>query len=1246
MHLPPDGELWLEVAEDFAELLKSPDGGEQLLHAVQVKDTRESGSVTLNSADVLKTIESLFRLQEKNPGRPVFMTFMTTSPIGMEQRLPLPCGLPALDVWRAASEGGDAVELLGALRTRFPTGEFGDFLRQCSEQDFRDRLITRLRFACDKQSLTKVEQEGRAYLVKIRDIAKAEPDAARRAYDALLGILWNKVVSSRERYVSHQDFVDAFAEATAFSLPSQAFAELLLRKDSTADSSSRRETLVPDDETLVLAARQLLTSSRPPSLLHLFSGVDETVRSVLDDLANVERWVTSSSDSKDQSRQRLPELLKQENLHHLFSAPPGAGKTHALWHLAAGLIGNERNDTLRERDSRNDEGAAPHINVPASGVLIPMLISVGGLRTAEDALKQIQATLPGYDVSALLRDPRICVLIDGWSEFATGENFQERATLLRAFAQVRIIACARYADASDTFFNCWSLDLLTPSSVRASIERAVQDPAAMSDEFVDLLRFPLMLSLYLLLGGAMSDLGELLAHFHRHVSKRIPEEFGDVLVDAVSSMTLQRDRSYQRFLRILRGAAVKKDVLEPESRLERLGTIEQRGNVAVAIHDLYWSWLSGVGLLRESRVRQAALLLDTRESLELALQSGEPFERDLIGSIARVDTVLAATFDRSLRESTMDASLSQCLDAMHQHPDLSVRCRAAAAGFRSGRSNGVRRALETLSELTEAKVYVPDLIQELEVATLFANRGVVAGWVGRPGTQIVMDTIAAKGDARWVPWVEQMLYDGRIESHQAVGTALACGGVIPKWTTKYLTELVAESPAVLRFTSDRGVNVEFAHWMVDNFPQSQETPFGCWQFASRVVVGCGDSTVFEKLLERFPSMTGIAQQALGMVIPELGHAWTARFQKILFARTGATVHHRLATTLSLDIDDFTAREWIAQGYYLEGWRVLTARHGAKVLPELVAQLPESFGGHASLPALQAIALLKEAPESLLDALHARVFNSTTQQLGLAPMVGESVIRAAAVVKASGIIWLIRPCLQNPRMYGGYHAKLLLEMYAEWKRETRQTLMLEVGAKKLPFERWFVTVHFINEWDEHFSPEALRMVPEMAVEVVLTNLSEDDNKAAAVLTRLGSLVQYDHALFERMIRSSKLISLIPKVFADTLNSLPPKQFLRLVASDSIKLEDVIYQLGSANDPSFQEAHAVIISKLISGALDLSRTRIVANMLRRYPRDALLEMICKVKSDAKLVTGDNLHWLLRETGAARRELLVDETGELLH
>jgi CheY-like chemotaxis protein len=113
-----DDELYLEVAEDYTEILREPGTLDEVLRATQVKDTRESGSVTLNSADVLDAVEALHRLRITNPGRNVRLVFLTTSSIGQERRNALPSGVAGLTAWEAAASGGDVEELRAALLQR------------------------------------------------------------------------------------------------------------------------------------------------------------------------------------------------------------------------------------------------------------------------------------------------------------------------------------------------------------------------------------------------------------------------------------------------------------------------------------------------------------------------------------------------------------------------------------------------------------------------------------------------------------------------------------------------------------------------------------------------------------------------------------------------------------------------------------------------------------------------------------------------------------------------------------------------------------------------------------------------------------------------------------------------------------------------------------------------------------------------------------------------------------------------
>ncbi|MEM5366450.1 hypothetical protein V4C53_10435 [Paraburkholderia azotifigens] len=1237
IRLESDGELHLEVAEDYAELLSSPERLDQILLATQVKDTRESGSVTLNSSDVLKAIETLFALQDANLGREVRMTFLTTSPIGKENKAPLPSGMPGLEFWQrlaCSRDLHDAGALLTALRTRLSEGEIGTFLKGCTPTELLERLVTRLDFACGALSWREIELQGRERLVEIRNSVQANPTAARQSYDALLGVVMGTAIREGERRLDYPKFVSAFHEATAYAFPSQTASDLLaaaLKFPDVTPSVDHVSSTFVEKSKLWAAAKRLHAQNTPPSLPKLFNDTPAPVLGALQQLSDTDRWlVNASSSSVGHDRLQPVQLLDSPEVHHLIYAPPGSGKSHVLWRSTALML---------------DASAV------SDHALVPLLLSVGRLRTAKEVLVQLKDVLPGYSPDEVLRDSRVCVFIDGWSEFATGENSAERDVILRKLADIRVVACARFADSQDSSFQCWSLEPLSPEVIRGAARSAFPKKGAINNEQVDLLRIPLMLSLYLLLGGSRASQGELIAEFHKHVSKGLPERFDNVLSEAVASVSLLRERSYNAFRGTLRRVAESAGIHSPLMELQKLGTITDRDRIAVPVHDLYWSWLSGVGLLRTNRIEEAVVRLDTRESIALALQTHETVSPAIIPKIASMDVELATSLDAGLEQGTMNSALSTTLEKMFGNPLLSVRCRAATAALRSGRPLMVRKALDVVGEVFAERLHVPELTKALDPVVLFECKAALGSWLAtasaKPprGITTVIESIAAKGDDRWLTWLEQMFHDQRIDASLAVATAMACSDVIPKWGRQHLQALIEKTPEYLRFVSDRGVNVELAHWLAANYPQHPEEQFAGWWHINRVLVSCGDSQVFEVLLSRFPSMSTNAQQVLGMAIPQLGSVWTAKFQKVAFQEPGANQHHRLLETLSLEIDDATAHQWISNGYHDAGWRVLIARHGADILPELLKQVPAALGGHQRIPALEVMRFLVDPPASLADDLMSRLIHPDGRDKSIMPKVGESLIDALSRVRPAGLLALVRQCLNKPTVFGHYLGQLFLKAYIEWMKETGEGFNVPGPEGPLPFEIWYVAAQFVQDWSEHHSPAAIVLLPQIAVATVLGPLADDEAKAKAVLENMASLSAFDAPLFDKMIDSAALAPLIPKVFADALNSFPPDRLLQVASSEFVNEGDLFHQFRSVSDTSFAQLHRLFVHRVLAAPLNLENIRSVASMLRSYARDELLAMLKSHLGEGGPALGNNAHWLLRETENVRKDLLIDEQGHFL-
>lgn len=223
--LPTGSELLLEVAEDYAEVARNPGSLEAVLKATQIKDTRESGAVTLNSADVLDAIKNYWKLKAANPDRRVQMNFLTTSPIGKERKKPLADG-KGLDLWRRAARGGDCAALRAGLVARFPKGDLSTFLSECDDAALREQLLRPIIWSCGEPDVSALHADNRALVIELAHSMSIPPDFAERAADALL-VRVMTVAISQDRRLRRGELIDLVHKAGTVRVPaSQALGIL------------------------------------------------------------------------------------------------------------------------------------------------------------------------------------------------------------------------------------------------------------------------------------------------------------------------------------------------------------------------------------------------------------------------------------------------------------------------------------------------------------------------------------------------------------------------------------------------------------------------------------------------------------------------------------------------------------------------------------------------------------------------------------------------------------------------------------------------------------------------------------------------------------------------------------------------------------------------------------------------------------------------------------------------------------
>ncbi len=152
IELKDDELLYLEVAEDFAIV------AEEALEAVQVKKTTRQ--VTINSEDIIASIDSFVELQEKNPSLKITLRHLTTSTIGKEQKREHRVGdTPTLLAWRNLAKAGDLSDLRRVLDESKLTKKSKDFIKELDDEDLRKRFLKRIHFDCGAPESSLLERQ-------------------------------------------------------------------------------------------------------------------------------------------------------------------------------------------------------------------------------------------------------------------------------------------------------------------------------------------------------------------------------------------------------------------------------------------------------------------------------------------------------------------------------------------------------------------------------------------------------------------------------------------------------------------------------------------------------------------------------------------------------------------------------------------------------------------------------------------------------------------------------------------------------------------------------------------------------------------------------------------------------------------------------------------------------------------------------------------------------------------------------
>lgn len=235
LDLPDKGQLFLEVAEDYAVVVR------QAIEAVQVKDTEASGTVTLNTESVRDAVSDFVTLTARNPNADVHLRYFTTSEIGTERAVEdRPGGMAGLTYWRNAASGADVGPLRSILESDKFKADVHGFVKARTDEALRSDLLRKIHWDCGKPDLASLRKEFESRLIVVgRDTFNlAAPEAARTADVLIYKVLQRSIASDpAERVLTRAELYSAVDEATRISVP-RAAADSMLALISSGLASS------------------------------------------------------------------------------------------------------------------------------------------------------------------------------------------------------------------------------------------------------------------------------------------------------------------------------------------------------------------------------------------------------------------------------------------------------------------------------------------------------------------------------------------------------------------------------------------------------------------------------------------------------------------------------------------------------------------------------------------------------------------------------------------------------------------------------------------------------------------------------------------------------------------------------------------------------------------------------------------------------------------------------------------------
>lgn len=993
------------------------------------------------------------------------------------------------------------------------------------------------------------------------------------------------------------------------------------------------------DKAYKKIAEDLLKSFVPHSLINIYPDISEEIVAAINSIDWASRRlfnINKHEDKLNRSMTKIAELLSLQDNKHLIIGSGGLGKTHSLWHMANNLLVN--------------------------GQDLPIYISLLDFNSLTGVIDFFDDLIPNDGgIHQLKQLPNVIFFLDGWSQFTnvlSNSPESDRQKLLTILGDARVIATARYATPYDSSFSIWELEGLSDTEIKAVLSIGLPNDNHQTMQINELLRFPLLLILSLLLPGRMISRGELLSEFQRILTYDDPNQANQLLIvmgKAVARVSLinksRRKVDFDRQVFLIVKTMGAKDI---PSKINQLGTLGYQQNQLKPIHDLYLEWLMGIGVIQDWEELSFLSVQDlsTREGIMLALESGEILSPSSLQSIMNLDLVYTASFlpfvtAKNGNESRIIKDINKKIENLLKSDRDYNRYRGILATLVSRNAVLLKKCLETLSDLVDKGHYFHDLEQYIEVTFLMNNRAILAEWLNDgKGKDYFLSVIEKSGDSSWLTWIKEQYDTERLSIGQAIGTGLATVPTLPSWIRNELATMIKKGGAYhLRSVAKRGLNRELAQWVMEHYVDFVQLKNSTFHYLNMVLVGCGDDQLFKQIFERFDSYPSQVQELLLYAFRDRDESWIVKFQENYLSTGNINVFHLLFENVYEEITDEKADEWTGnqnEKVQTHGWRTLVKKHQNTMVQRLLENLPESFHGFDYLPTLKAMQELNDPPVYIVDELWKRLHGQ------IQPMLMQDMIYALAKIYPIGIATIARQLQVNPQFLPDYHLNLFLKLLKEWTQRGGMQLIAKTVNGDEEFSEYLLLNRIAKDDLQYFVAMALKESNSKRIHDSLVSRIETGNDDIyKFLLESGGPKTYHPALvaFVLGLPINQCVVDMFKLFGNCWKTFPESKLIEILGkiTESNNNRDNLFKFINQLSKHAQETYKVLDKKLLQVLFKWPENhthpyRDMALILANYSAEILIELLEPFLLENKPQT----LWLIGLIESISKVKLLDEEG----